>query len=505
MKINKYLKLFAASSLLLTGCNMELFPEGQIGMENALETVADAEKFSNRTYSLMRSLTSGAFISIGEIQSDMFHATISYGNAGGPMYSWTFNTSEDNVEGVWSSSYVCINHANYMIEKINKIDMSELTADEVKNLNQYKGEAHFLRAYSYSLLLEKYCAAYDEATANAPHSGVPFVDVYAPTAEQDKYPGRETLADSYAKVFRELDSAAKYITRPAQADAEYLTVDAVKGLRARTYLYMDKYAEAAAAAAELINGGKYVLLDDATKFKNMWINDNGKESIAQFFCSRDNNELASSPSYGYLTYMDGTYSSIYVPTKNVIDLYDKTNDIRFAAYFLNPTLDLQGVKISGVYCCNKYPGNPLLYSGNPNNINFPKFLRIAEMYLIAAEGYAMSGDITNANKYLNDLKEKRIKGWKRVEYKDQAELMSALKDERVRELFAEGFRLNDLKRWNEGMQRGDYQLAEAVYLPGNAITTSLSVDNTNPRFVWPIPKAETDANPKLRAQQNPGY
>lgn len=504
MKIKRYLTAFAASTLLLTGCNMELFPEGQIGMENALESVADAEKFSNRTYSLMRSLTSGGFVSINEIQSDLFHATIAFGNNGGQLYQWTWATNESEIESIWSSAYICINHANYMIEKINNLDKSQLTQDEITALKQYKGEAHFLRAYSYSILAEKYCAAYDESTANAPHSGVPFVDKYAPTADQSKYPGRETLQATYTKILEELDSAAANISKPAEADAIYLTVDAVKGLRARTYLYMDKYAEAAAAAVELINSGKYVLIDDATKFKNMWTNDNGKESIAQFYGQIENSELPSSSSYGYLTLNNGTYSSMYVPSKDIVDLYDKTNDIRFNAYFLNPTLDLSGQKVSGVYCCNKYPGNPLLTTGDPNNINLPKFLRIAEMYLIAAEGFAMSGDATNANKYLNDLKTKRIKNWQVNNYSGDA-LMQAIKEERLRELFAEGFRMQDLKRWGMDLKRGDYQVKEAVYLPGSETTTALYKEASDPMFLWPIPKAETDANPQLKAQQNPGY
>lgn len=503
MKIKRYL-LLAASVVSLTACNMDLFPDGAIDMNSALESVEDAQKFSNRTYSLMRSLTSGGFVSVSEIQSDQFNASRSFGNNGGVLYQWTWSTNEGEIESVWASSYVSIQHANFMIEKIGKMDKSELTPAELKELNQYKGEAHFLRAFCYSILAEKYCQAYDPATAETTY-GAPIVDEYAPTSDQSKYPGRSTLAQTYKKILDELDSAKVYVTRNPAPDSQYLTTDAVKGLRARVLLYMKDYKAAADQAAEIISTNKYQLIDDATKFISMWTNDNGNESIMQFYASMENEELPSSSSYGYLSVNNGVYTSMYIPTKESIAKYDQANDIRFKAYFANPELDLSGVKVKNVYTCNKFPGNPKLTNGEPNNINCPKFLRIAEMYLIAAEGYGEAGDLVNASKYLNDLKTKRIKGYQAKNFASKTELLTELRNERFRELYAEGFRMVDLKRWNMDLDRGTYQDATSVYLPDGATTTALKKEAGDPRFVWPLPKYETDSNPKLKAQQNPGY
>ena len=65
-------------------------------------------------------------------------------------------------------------------------------------------------------------------------------------------------------------------------------------------------------------------------------------------------------------------------------------------------------------------------------------------------------------------------------------------DERVRELYMEGFRLNDLKRWgtlyNNG--KGFKRIPQLNSLDEGS---SLEVTIDNPLFVWPIPQHEIEA------------
>ena len=61
-----------------------------------------------------------------------------------------------------------------------------------------------------------------------------------------------------------------------------------------------------------------------------------------------------------------------------------------------------------------------------------------------------------------------------------------ISDERVRELFMEGFRLHDLKRWNMGFER---QPQASTQSEGS----SLKIQAGNPLFVWPIPNNELEA------------
>ena len=60
-----------------------------------------------------------------------------------------------------------------------------------------------------------------------------------------------------------------------------------------------------------------------------------------------------------------------------------------------------------------------------------KPFRLAEMYLIAAEACAMSGQVTEGAKYLNALKSKRIAGYKEVAFSSANEIGRASCRERV--------------------------------------------------------------------------
>jgi hypothetical protein len=64
--------------------------------------------------------------------------------------------------------------------------------------------------------------------------------------------------------------------------------------------------------------------------------------------------------------------------------------------------------------------------------------------------------------------------------------MEVIEEERVKELFMEGFRLQDLKRWGKGFERTpqDQSLSNG---------SSLKVTADNPLFVWPIPQHEIES------------
>ena len=124
------------------------------------------------------------------------------------------------------------------------------------------------------------------------------------------------------------------------------------------------------------------------------------------------------------------------------------------------------------------------------------------MYLIAAEAYAQTGDLTSAGAYLNYLQQRRIEGFARRTYTDLDTFMAELMKERQRELLAEGSRLFDIKRWHIAMNRGDAQQRDLCLLPGSG-TTDMSVPADDNRLTWPIPKHEMDVNPNMK--QNPGY
>ena len=276
-------------------------------------------------------------------------------------------------------------------------------------------------------------------------------------------------------------------------------MDALKAFRARVALYMDDYPTAIQYAEPLVTGGMYPFVADAKAYANLWLNDSGDECIMQVYA--DINELASSSSYGYLSF-DPTkeiYSPMYIPTADMISLY-ASDDIRLTQGFLNVSVDFSGVT-GQVYLCNKYPGNPSFYVGNNSNyVNSPKPFRIAEQYLILAEAYANTGNDPKASELINALKSNRIPSYVETSYAG-SQLISEIRNERVRELYGEGFRFLDLRRYNEGFTRGVPQNSDVVY----NIATELTVSASDTRWLWPIPTAEITSNPQIENQQNPGY
>ena len=78
--------------------------------------------------------------------------------------------------------------------------------------------------------------------------------------------------------------------------------------------------------------------------------------------------------------------------------------------------------------------------------------------------------------------------------------LQTIADERVRELYMEGFRLNDLKRWGTLYNNGNgfKRTPQTSSLPEGS---SLEIKADNPLFVWPIPQHEIEA-PGSQVQPN---
>ena len=284
----------------------------------------------------------------------------------------------------------------------------------------------------------------------------------------------------------------------------------VTALRARVALWTKDYDTAISASTGLISSNKYPLINDGEAFRAMWVTDYGTEVIWQIYTAAPDELCSTNGTMFWGQYKNGDPQVMdFIPSQSLIDLYtDGDKDIRFTSFFAPYHLALSNGSEADVYVFDKYPGNPDIYSQtivDNHYINKPKPFRIAEQYLIAAEAYAAKNDVTNASKYLNDLCRTRI-----AEYTDKsytnATILTAIQNERHKELVGEGFQLIDLKRWNLGIDRANaYQESTMVLQPGGVNTTALSKQAGDNRFVWPIPKAEYDANPQLKGQQNPGY
>ena len=135
----------------------------------------------------------------------------------------------------------------------------------------------------------------------------------------------------------------------------------------------------------------------------------------------------------------------------------------------------------------KYYGNRSFVESNIFHRNMPKPFRLAEQYLIRAEAYCNlpTPNYSAASKDLTALSQSRHQTGGTLNV-TQANWKEQISNERVRELYMEGFRLHDLKRWKMGFERKkqSYAMEEG---------STLKIEGDDPRMVWPIPQHELDA------------
>ena len=525
--MKKYIFLFLAL-FVMASCSLNEQPKDAIDVKDAVNSVASAGYMTNNLYLKIEGLTSGSAIYESELMADSFNATVDFGNRGGTYYRWLWTADDSFMESYWGACYTATQQANLILAGIAGLDTKNLKDADFAELKNDQGVCYFTKAYTAYLLALKYCKTYNSSTASS-DMGVMLVDDYNLTpSDWSTYPGRSTLKETYDYITSNLSKAATCFAGVKGAVAStVLTKECITAMQARVALSMGNYDDAAAKAGSLCDSGTYPLVAaDATyslygNIVRMWKNDSGTECIMQMYADYTEKSLPSSNDPGYLgdnlvsTALQ--YSPDYFPSKYAIyQMVASQDDYRGAAWFNNfHTYDITFTTTSGpMYLFNKFAGNPALQAKAEklvasDHINKIKLFRIAEQYLIAAEANLLSGatgSTAKAQKYLDDLLSTRYIGYTNTTSTGSA-LLSKIRLERYKELMGEGFRFDDLKRFGAGMTRyACYSFAKnMVYLPGDASTDVMVQSSDNFRWLWPIPKAEIDANPQISKQQNPGY
>jgi hypothetical protein len=368
-----------------------------------------------------------------------------------------------------------------------------------------RGEAYFGRAYAYLHLVRLFGKAY------GPNSntdlGVPIVLVY----DQNEKPARKTVAEVYAQIKSDLDSAAVLLAGvKGQARASRPTIDAVNALYARYYIDTKDYNNAAASAMKVISTGNYALASTADEMVKEYVNDEGTEPILQFVGNLSEGGYMSATYYGNMAnYTEEGYGFCYrpyfLPTETLVNSYDNT-DLRLAQWFSKDDYNtyIEGGWYKGeFYVFKKYQGNPELNSGSmPNTAQMRKPLLISEMYLIAAEAYLQAGDKGKAAEMINKLRQRpgTIKAGFEAAMNVSANDINIdfILDERAREMAGEYVRYTDLKR--------THKLVEYVtmYNEDGVTEAQMKGDDGKYKILRPIPQDALDKN-QTKVAQNPGY
>ncbi len=467
MKYLKYSYLLVAGALALTSCKKQLD-------QQPTDLIAEANAFL--TFDHVQQGTNGAYGAYGAYANDMYvsallsdEAKLGAGNAGQGALQYRYQFSSDaTTGGVVTAAY----NAYYsMIDQINRVlpNISTVTARPEQEARReiVRAQLLALRGIAHFGLLQAYSKNYNPADP----LGVPVMLVSDPLAK----PARNTMGEVMAQIEKDLADAKAILPAVTAATFTDTTINRINlaAFQARIALYKGDYDNAVTFATEVIGSGIKPLVSGAN-FSGIWTDANSNETLFRV------RYLTSTAIGGLWTTTGGV---IYIaPSDKLTASYDPATDIRYSTYI--------GTTSGGDRYLNKFYN-----SSRGGRVVDMKVCRIAEMYLLRAEANARkaSPNLTAASADLNAVRAARITGYVNETLTTVNDAVTAILNERFKELAFEGFRFFDLKRNNLPVSRN----------ASDASPDWQTLPAGNFRFVMPIPNSEINANPNT--VQNEGY
>lgn len=493
MKLLKSAAVIAVA-FSLTSC-LEKLPGDYILEEEGMKSLSDAEQTLTGIYTAYMSsaLYSGYLTLCPDIQADLVYAVQGNTNQYGTLWLWDIRSTNSEVEAVYAALYRVIGRCNFYLDKVGELRDSLTDDAEIQYLDYYTGEVYCARALAYSELLKCFCKAYDPATAEN-ELGLVLADTYF----GEKPAKRASLKESYEFVIRDLEKAEEMLDEENDGfDAPYFTHASAHAIHARMALYMQDWDAAIEHSTILIDSPYFTLAtarsyatSSQTFLQYLWTNDSSYENIWRIGYTTTSFGGAQGSVFLNFTTDYTYYYPDYVPAQWVLELYD-SGDMRYNAYFANAQTGYSHQLVWPLLI--KYYGNEGLMQNLIYHVNMPKPLRLAEQYLIRAEAYCEKGNYSSASEDLSELRQTRFSTGGSISV-NAGNWEETISDERVRELYMEGFRLHDLKRWGKGFTRTPQSQTQSE-------GSSMKIEAGNPLFVWPIPNHEI-VSPGSQIQPN---
>lgn len=355
-----------------------------------------------------------------------------------------------SINTLWRNSYSQIYAANAVIEGVNN---SSSLSESVKN--QIRGEALFIRAFLHFYLMSVF-------------GDIPYIKTTDYIANSTVTRMSSELV--FQQIISDLEFALNgvnttYIdsgrTRPNKAT--------IQAFLARVYLYHGDYQEASNMASAVLNTTSLYQLEPNLDTEFL------KQSHATIWQLSPGAASANTYEGNSFIFFTGPPTKFSL-TQSLVAQFE-TNDLRRVHWVKSI---INGSQVW--YHAYKYKKD----IATPTSVENSIVLRLAEQFLIRAEARAKQGDLIGAKEDLNVIRQRA--GLSNTTAVTIEQVLSAILQERRLELFTElGHRFLDLKRLN---------LLDSVL-------GTKSGWSTNDKL-WPLPKAEMDANPFL-VPQNIGY
>ena len=483
MKLKYNLIAIALLGFSFSSCSdfLEQNPQTDLSENDFYKTADDILSAVNGVYySLQEGDIYGNWYVFGEIPSDntrnQLSGSVTTQNEFDQFY---IDTQNSMIANFWKAAYKVINRTNTVLGRIDGIEINTELA------NRYKLECKFIRALMYFNLVRVY-------------GDVPLVLKEISISESYDIL-REPKENVYNQIIADLKEAQDLPVSYSTAEDGRATQGAAKALLANVYMTLHKYAEAETILAEIINSGRYSLLENTPGslnidgYKNVFspVNHNSKEGIfeIQFLKggygegSNYANNFAPENSGTNVVAVGGTGGN-NIPEMDIYNAYeegDLRRDFSMSLGYYDNRKNNEWVESR--YVC-KFMDVP--YQNNDASNNYP-VIRYADVILMYAEALNQNGKTAEACKYLN-MTRRRGFGYQTTETSpvdlqttDKAQFALMVEQERRVELAFENHRWFDLIRTGRAV--------EVMRSKG------FSLNETN--LICPIPQKQIDVNPKL--------
>lgn len=365
-----------------------------------------------------------------------------------PAYSWQPDFFQQQLANGFDLSGVTIDgYKNYykLISGANiALQYTQNSVGSQEDKDYLLGQAYALRAYYYLQLVNLYGRPYNDSTTTPDKSlGVPLM---LTANVSDKMPGRASVAAVYRQINHDLQSAFSMLDVDKRT-GDVFRIDHISAhlLASRVNLYMCNFDSVIKDASYVIkyhpqlenlfdklpleytNEGDYI--------GQPIVGAESKETIWSFGNMYDNFNFNLRDAYGM--------------SEDLVSQFTAT-DLRAQVYFASlPPIFEQWVSI--LYDIAKWNGGRV-----SANVKQGLSFRSSEAYLNRAEAYAQkfiqTGDASFRQKSLNDLNTLRINRFSPTDFQPLTampaqELLKFCRNERRRELFQEGHRWFDLRRY----------------------------------------------------------
>lgn len=339
------------------------------------------------------------------------------------MVEGAIDPNKSIVTSPWNGYFAGLYQINITLEYIEKLP-------ETPAKKTMLGTCHFFRGLYYYNLVTRW-------------RNLPIIR----SSKGGELEAQRSEEEVWEFVAEELNKAIALL--PTFTNKNYVSLEAAKGLLARTYLSMGRKKDAVELAESLIKDSRFSLCDFTDIFRGAY---NTEEIFTFANLLQEGRVNFSSYYYTKESGVGGAYN--FCPTAEAMSMYqesDKRKDISIGYQGSNPVL-------------NKYSSGDA--GRDPIYI-----VRLSEMYLISAECLGLHDGLNR----LNELRQ--FRGIDRLNPSNEEEFLDAILNERRLEFFGEGFRWFDLVRC------GKYE-------------STVGVDSKY--TILPIPARELSLNSNLR-------